>query len=63
LCVWTRYTYHRKFVHVGKTCGGGCFVKSHFLLPAGGAMTVGEYQHVHVFRAGLSSYMYSLVQM
>ncbi len=28
----------------------------HFLLPGGGAMSVSEYQHVNVFRAGLLSY-------
>ncbi len=34
-----------------------CFVKVHFLLPVGGAMTVGDCRHVHEFRMGLLSYL------
>ncbi len=30
-------------------------VKRHFLLPAGGAMTMSEYEHGHVFRRKLLS--------
>ena len=35
----------------------------HFLLPVGGAMTMIEYWHIDVFRAGLLSYMKNLGQI
>ncbi|KAG1935922.1 retrotransposable element [Pimephales promelas] len=40
-----------------------CFVKGHFLLPGGGAMTVGECRHVDLFRAGLLSNVLNFVQI
>ncbi|KAG1927230.1 CD276 antigen [Pimephales promelas] len=40
-----------------------CFVKGHFLLPAGGTMTVGECRHVDLFNAGLLSNVLNFVQI
>ncbi len=53
---WPKY-----YVYVIKSLGGVSYrVKQcHFLLPAGGAMTITEYGHLDLFRSGFLSNMWS----
>ncbi len=53
----TKYNFH-----VIKSLGGVRYKSKtcHFLLPAGGAMTIAEYGHVDLFRSGVLSNISSL---